>query len=112
MKHFSTRSRKMFDVILTTQLAQAAVMNLKPGGVSGEFRNEHPKAEQWLYVVSGNGEARGNDKPIKLKAGSLLQIARREVHQIVNTGRSVLKTINFYIPPAYGKDDEPLPSVR
>ncbi len=36
----------------------------------------------------------------------LLLIERHENHQVRNTGRGLLKTLNFYSPPAFGKDGE------
>jgi hypothetical protein len=38
--------------------------------------------------------------------------ARGERHEIRNTGRVLLRTLNFYVPPAYRKDGEPLPRGR
>jgi len=31
-------------------------------------------------------------------------VERGEVHQITNTSRQPLVTVNFYVPPAYKKD--------
>ena len=47
-----------------------------------------------------------------LKAGSLLVVERGERHEIRNTGRTRLKTVNFYYPPAYDREEEPLPAGR
>jgi mannose-6-phosphate isomerase-like protein (cupin superfamily) len=41
-----------------------------------------------------------------LKRHSLLLIEHGEQHQIRNTGRENLKTLNFYSPPAYTKDGD------
>jgi hypothetical protein len=35
-----------------------------------------------------------------------------EKHEIKHTGRMLLRTLNFYVPPAYRKDGEPLPRGR
>jgi mannose-6-phosphate isomerase-like protein (cupin superfamily) len=59
-------------------------------------------------VVSGTGSARIAGRSVKLRAGSLLLIAKREPHVIRNTGRTNLVTINIYAPPAYRRDGEPL----
>lgn len=34
---------------------------------------------------------------------------KTEKHAIRNTGRGLLRTLNFYSPPAYRKDGKPLP---
>jgi mannose-6-phosphate isomerase-like protein (cupin superfamily) len=111
MKHIQTgRSRGIFDVLASTRLAQVAKMTLRPGGASDdEPSNEHPKSEQWLFVVSGTGEAvvyerSGKANRVRLAANSLLVIERGERHQIKNTGRRQLATINVYVPPAYDRD--------
>jgi len=82
-------------------------MVLAPGDQEGGSDNRHRGADQWLYVLSGSGEARMGRARQKLKAGSLLLIERKEKHEIRNTGRSMLRTLNFYVPPAYRKDGNP-----
>jgi hypothetical protein len=87
-----------------------------PGDVSDDaVSNEHPTSEQWLYLISGTGQARigkrhSSVRTVKLRAQSLLLIEKGELHQIKNTGRQPLQTINFYFygPPAYNKDGQPL----
>jgi oxalate decarboxylase/phosphoglucose isomerase-like protein (cupin superfamily) len=44
-----------------------------------------------------------------MSGGSLILIQRGDRHEIVNTGRSPLKTLNFYVPPAYKFDGNELP---
>jgi mannose-6-phosphate isomerase-like protein (cupin superfamily) len=70
--------------------------------------NEHGWAEQWLYVVSGTGTARVGGKTVRLRAGSLLLIEKREPHSIRAGKRARLVTLNVYVPPAYSSDGEPL----
>ena len=83
-------------------------MVLGPGDAEGDSGNRHRGADQWLYVVSGTGEARVDGKRHRLRAGSLLLIERREKHEVRNTGRTPLRTLNFYSPPAYRTDGNPL----
>jgi mannose-6-phosphate isomerase-like protein (cupin superfamily) len=84
-------------------------MTLAPGAESSEASaNEHAWAEQWLYVVSGTGTARIGRRSVALAPGSLLLIQKREPHVIRAGARSRLVTVNIYVPPAYGKDGEPL----
>ena len=49
---------------------------------------------------------------LALAAGSLLLIERGEAHEIRNTGRTPLKTVNFYSPPAYTRDGDERPAGR
>jgi len=111
MTHVQTARlrRRSFQVLHKTRTSQAATMTIRPGGESSEdSSNEHGWAEQWLYVVSGTGTARVSGRTVKLRAGSLLLIGRREPHLIRNTGRANLVTVNVYVPPAYRVDGEPL----
>ena|SRR5688572_30514310 len=109
MRHLKTGTKRgMFKHLVKTRSAQAAVMVLQPGKDTGEPDNEHPESEQWLFVVSGSGQARVNSRKVAIRDGSLLLIEKGEIHQVKNTGRSPLVTINLYVPPAYTEDGEPL----
>jgi mannose-6-phosphate isomerase-like protein (cupin superfamily) len=115
MKHVrtSTARGKMFKPLLDTNSLQAAMMTLRPGQASSdEVMDEHPKAEQWLFVISGSGVALGKRSRIAIREGSLLLIKKNEPHQIKNTGRKALVSINFYAPPAYTSDGEVRSTVR
>lgn len=113
MKHIKTGSKRgKFIVVAGTRAAQAAMMTLQPGDTSdSETSNEHPDSEQWLFVLSGTGAARvgkrkNSVRSVAIKANSLLLVEKRELHQIKNTGRLPLVTVNFYVPPAYEADGE------
>jgi mannose-6-phosphate isomerase-like protein (cupin superfamily) len=113
MKHIETGTRQSkFEPLASTRDCQAAIMVLRPGAASdAEPDNEHPHCEQWLFVVSGAGQAtvgkrRHALRRLKLRRNSLLVIEKGELHQIKNTGRRPLRTINFYVPPAYDADGD------
>jgi len=60
MKHLSTASAKgkFFKVLHGTSDAQIAMMTLKPGqSTADEPVNEHPRCEQWMFILSGSGRA-------------------------------------------------------
>ena len=103
MRHIKTGTkRSMFSVLHATRNAEAAMMTLRPGqSTSDEPENEHPRCEQWCYVVSGTGRATVGKRTVALKPGSLLLIAKIEPHRVINTGRKMLVTLNLYCPPAY-----------
>ncbi len=63
-----------------------------------------------MYVVSGNGLAIIDGVQQPLQAGSLLVIEHGESHEIRCTGDQPLRTLNFYSPPAYDDEGEPLPA--
>ena len=109
MQRKQLRFGKGFRVALGNARAQAAEMMLAPGGAEGDARNRHRGADQWLYVVSGTGVARVNGRRIALRPGTLLLIEHRDRHEVRNTGRAPLRTLNVYVPPAYTKHGNPLP---
>jgi mannose-6-phosphate isomerase-like protein (cupin superfamily) len=96
-----------FRVAIGNARSQAAEMVIKPGKGEGDPRNRHRGADQWLYVESGRGTATVNGKRYTLTPGTLLLIEKGDEHEIRNSGRTLLKTLNFYVPPAYdAKGDE------
>jgi mannose-6-phosphate isomerase-like protein (cupin superfamily) len=59
-----------------------------------------------------NRQAIVNRRRRSLKAGTLLLIERGDIHEVKNTGRAKLVTINFYVPPAYTKNGNELPAGK
>lgn len=112
MKYKHLRFGRGFRLVFGVRKVQAAEMVIAPGGSEGDEDNRHRGADQWLYVVSGTGLAIVDGVEQKLKAGSLLVIEHGERHEIRNTGRASLKTLNLYYPPAYDSQEEPLPAGR
>jgi len=68
--------------------------------------------KRWLFVVSGTGAATVNDRRHALRAGTILLIEKGDTHEIRNTGRTPLKTLSVYVPPAYTKAGNELPRGR
>jgi mannose-6-phosphate isomerase-like protein (cupin superfamily) len=101
-----------FRVAGGNERAQAAEMVIPPGAAEGDAGNRHRGADQWLYVVAGTGQARIADRRYRLAPGTLLLIERGEAHEIRNDGRTLLRTLNVYVPPAYRADGEELPRGR
>ncbi|HEY2759478.1 MAG TPA: cupin domain-containing protein [Pirellulales bacterium] len=110
MKHIRIGNiRTAFEPMVASRSAQMAMMSLRPGEASDDHpRNEHPRSEQWLLVLAGNGVAtigkRGSTRRVKLAPNSLLLIEKGERHRIKNAGRKLLRTVNLYVPPAYKPD--------
>ncbi|SFN32865.1 Mannose-6-phosphate isomerase, cupin superfamily [Nitrosospira briensis] len=112
MKRKNLRFENGFHVVLGNQASQAAEMVLPPGDAEGGAENRHRGADQWLYVLSGTGIATVNGERYRLGEGSLMLIERGDQHEIRNTGDCPLRTLNFYVPPAYTGDGEELPPGR
>ncbi len=112
MKRKQLNFARGFRVAIDAERAQAAQMTIAPGGAEGGDDNRHRGADQWLFVVSGRGEATINGRKYALGPGSLVLIERGEEHEIRNTGRGDLKTLNFYVPPAYTKAGNERPAGK
>jgi mannose-6-phosphate isomerase-like protein (cupin superfamily) len=97
----TNEAHSAFRVLAKTKRSEAAVMELPAEGSTGGADNKHAGEDQWLYVVSGTGMAIVAGKEQTLQTGSLLLIEAGETHEIMNTGANVLRTLNFYAPPAY-----------
>jgi len=112
MKHTRLRFGQGFRVALGNRQSQVAQMTLARGKSEGGPDNCHGGADQWLYVVAGSGEAIVNRKKYRLAPGSIFLIEHGDFHEIRNTGRGPLRTLNLYVPPAYTVDGEELPAGK
>jgi mannose-6-phosphate isomerase-like protein (cupin superfamily) len=112
MKKATLRFGKGFKVILGNPRVQAAEMVIGPGDCEGGPKNRHRGCDQWLFVVAGTGTALVSGHRHRLGPHSLLLIEHGERHEIRNTGRTVLKTLNFYSPPGYTRGGDELPPAK
>ena len=112
MKQKVIELKRAFAVVLGNARLQAAEMVLAPGKTEGGPDNRHRGSDQWLFVLSGTGIATINDKRHRLRKNVLLLIERGDRHEIRNNGRALLRTLNFYVPPAYTKSGDELPRGR
>jgi len=60
-------------------------------------------------VTEGIGVAIINGSKIALNPGTMVLIEAGDTHEIRNTSRSLLETVNIYLPPAYDAEGEELP---
>ncbi len=112
MPHEHLQFGQGFRVVLGDDHSQAAQMTLGPGETEGGPDNRHRGADQWLFVVGGEGEAIVEGERVELREGILVLIQRGKTHEIRNTGRGPLRTLNVYVPPAYTSDGDELPAGR
>jgi mannose-6-phosphate isomerase-like protein (cupin superfamily) len=110
MKHVQVDLTEGFSVLAGNERSQAAEMVLAPGESTGGPGNRHQGADQWLYVVAGEGSAKIEGQDHLIRPGTLLLIERGETHEIRNEGDEPLQTLNFYVPPGYSSDGETLPT--
>jgi mannose-6-phosphate isomerase-like protein (cupin superfamily) len=112
MRRKQLRFGRGFRVAVGNRRAQAAEMVIATGDAEGDPSNRHRGADQWMFVVSGRGVATVNGRRHALRSGTLVVIERGDRHEIRNTGRAPLRTLNVYVPPAYRRDGEPLRRAR
>ena len=110
MQHHQLRFEKGFTVVAGNARSQAALMILAAGESAGGPDNRHQGADQWLYVIGGEGTAVVDGQPHPLRAGVLLLVERGEAHEIRNTGDGPLRTLDLYVPPAYTEAGDTLPA--
>jgi len=112
MKPQTLRFATGFSVIMGNKRSQAATMVIPEGEKEGGPQNNHRGADQWLFVVSGKGSATIAGRKVALRSSSLVLIERGQNHEIRNTGTTPLVTLNFYVPPAYTKAGNELPTAE
>jgi mannose-6-phosphate isomerase-like protein (cupin superfamily) len=112
MKHKDLRFGSGFRVLLGNQQSQTAQMTIPPGGAEGGPNNRHTGADQWLFVIAGTGEAIVNGVHVDMREHSLVLIEQGEIHEIRNTGKEPLRTLNFFVPRADRDNGMELPARR
>ncbi len=90
-----------FDVLITTERTQAAVMRLEPGGASGESLKTHRTSDQVLLVLEGTVEAEVGGEKAQLRRGDLVIVPAGTPHRFRGAGSEAALTFNVYGPPAY-----------
>jgi mannose-6-phosphate isomerase-like protein (cupin superfamily) len=109
MKKKTLRFGQGFRVMSGNSRSEAAEMVIPPGESEGDERNRHRGADQWLFVLEGAGVAIVDGRRCALKKNVLLLIEKGEPHEVRNNGTTLLRTLNFYVPPAYTKTGTTLP---
>ncbi|HVJ73975.1 MAG TPA: cupin domain-containing protein [Casimicrobiaceae bacterium] len=112
MKRKQVRFGRGFRVAFGNARAQAAEMVIAPGDAEGDAHNRHRGADQWLYVLSGTGVATVNRRRYPLRPGTLMLIERGDEHEVRNSGRTPLRTLNVYVPLAYDAGGNELPAGK
>lgn len=74
---------------------------MPPGETTGDAENVHAASDQWLFVLSGQGEATVAGERVALGKHSLLVALTGEPHEVRDTGDAPLETFNLYTPPEY-----------
>ncbi len=86
-------------------------VTLFPG--QGHERHNHPNADEFIYVVSGQGDQMLDDKPpVAVKPGANIFIPRGVFHSTLNTGPEPMQLIVVYAPAGEENVLRSLPGVE
>jgi oxalate decarboxylase/phosphoglucose isomerase-like protein (cupin superfamily) len=73
------------------------------------MKRKHIRFGKGFKVVLGNRRVQA---VYPLRAGTLMLIEHGDRHEIRNTGRQLLKTLNLYSPPGYTAAGDELPAAK
>lgn len=89
------------EVVETGKDTQIVIMSLLPNEDIGE--EVHPKNDQVLYLVEGEGKAVLDDEAMLFREGDMVLVKAGTKHNFINTGEKDMKIITLYSPPAHMK---------
>jgi len=89
-----------FEVVLTTEDAQAASMTLAPGESIGGPDDVHAESDQWIYAISGRATAVVDGEDVPIETGDLVLLEAGEAHGLT-AGEEPFEALRLYSPPLY-----------
>ena len=99
IKRITLSNRFFRQVIYTGPHSQLVVMTLPAGEEIGE--EVHPKTDQLLVIVDGEGEAVLDGKRQSADEHNIIFVTAGTRHNVKNTGGKELKLFTIYSPPAH-----------
>jgi mannose-6-phosphate isomerase-like protein (cupin superfamily) len=90
---------EFFRVLQETARTQTAVMTVVPGQDAGP--EETHTADQIVYVIEGEADARVGTERVTAKPGALLVIPAGTPHRVRSVGTTPLFFLTVYAPPEY-----------
>jgi quercetin dioxygenase-like cupin family protein len=73
------------------------VIRVMPGEVVRPAHS-HPKSEELIYIINGNGKVMIENEVGEVRAGSAILFEQGKVHMLKNTGDNEMKVICFFSP--------------
>lgn len=83
----------------TTRNMSLAVGIFQPG--EGLVLHDHPKEEEFYYILCGKGTVTIGDQKKNVKPGDVLYVPAGMKHKIVNTGNEELRSVFILSPPTW-----------
>ncbi|SEK92918.1 cupin domain-containing protein [Parapedobacter koreensis] len=85
------------DDTLKAQYLSVCVIRVLPGEAVRPAHS-HPKSEEAIYIISGNGKVMIEGEVGNVKAGSLVLFEQGKVHMLKNTSTEEMKVVCFFAP--------------
>lgn len=85
------------SVVANSNHTQVVIMSVNPGEDIG--LEVHPKEDQVLYLVSGQGKVLLNGQESDFKAGDCVLVPAGVEHNFTTVGDEPMKIITTYSPP-------------
>lgn len=98
LKEVAKENEYFRQVVFTGVHSQLVVMMLRP---SEEIGEEVHEADQFIYVVKGQGEAITAGIAAPFEKGEALCIPAGSLHNVRNTGDEPMKLFTVYSPPQH-----------
>ena len=76
-----------------------AIGIFQPG--DGLVLHDHPKEEEFYYILCGKGTVTIGDQEKEVKLGDMLHVPVGVKHRIVNTGSEELRSVFVLSPPTW-----------
>jgi quercetin dioxygenase-like cupin family protein len=84
------------DVLHANNLS-VCVIRVMPGEVVRPAHS-HPKSEELIYIINGNGKVMIENEVGEVRAGSAILFEQGKIHMLKNTGEHEMKVICFFSP--------------
>lgn len=99
LEELTIRNKDFRNVLFTSSNLQIVLMTLYPGEEIGE--EIHYEIDQFFRVESGKGELLINNDIYLIKSGFGILVPKGTLHNIKNTGKTLLSLYTIYSPPAH-----------
>jgi len=83
----------------STENMSLAIGIFQPG--EGLVLHDHPKEEEFYYILCGKGTVTIGDQERNVKPGDVLYVPAGMKHKIVNTGKEELRSVFILSPPTW-----------
>lgn len=98
LKEVAEENEYFRQVLFTGVHSQLVVMALRPGEEIGEEVHE---VDQFIYLVTGDGEAIMAGVVAPFEKGDALCVPAGSLHNVKNTGDGPMKLFTVYSPPQH-----------